>query len=231
MAEDNTPVTSNTASAPPPPAPVTPTEITSAEAMGMREMDVQLFKRAQFLSTSTIIPKDFQNNPANCYIAVEMAHRMSLPPMFVMNGLYIVHGRPAWSAKFLITLAKSTVLQDLTYVVDKSNPKNWTCVCHAVTKTGRKVEGPQISVELAKAWGWWDKNPIWKNGTELMLRYRAAAWLISTEFPECAQGLLTKEEEDDIHAVGGSASARLGTGGTARKSLDDLISEPETVAN
>jgi hypothetical protein len=71
------------------------TEITSAEAMGMKEMDVQLFKRAQFYATATIVPKDYQRNPANCYIAVEMAHRMNLPPMFVMNGLYIVHGRPA----------------------------------------------------------------------------------------------------------------------------------------
>lgn len=212
------------------PAPVQTqaTELITPEAMGLRDMDIQLFKRAQFLSTGTIIPKDYQGNPANCYIAVEMAHRMGLSPMFVMNGLYIVHGRPAWSSKALIQLAKSTVLRDLTYVVDKSDPKNWKCKAHAITKDGRDVEGLEISMDLAKAWGWWDKNPIWRNGTELMLRYRAAAWLISTEFPECAQGLLTKEEEDDIEATGGRKVNGPKGYFDSGKRLDDLMPESET---
>lgn len=218
MADENTPATQQTAV----------TEIISPEAMGMKQLDTQLYMRAKMLANSTIIPKDYQGNAANCYIACEMAHRMGLAPMFVMNGLYIVHGRPAWSSKALIQLAKSTVLQDLTFVVDMSDPNNWKCVCHAVTKTGRDVTGPEISVQMAKDWGWYQKNPIWKNGTEIMLRYRAAAWLISTEFPECTQGLLTKEEEDDVHMTGGRQPQRIAGSG---KTLDDLIAEPETVAN
>lgn len=206
-----------------------PTEVLSAEAMGMKDLDIQLFKRAQFLSTSTIVPKDYQKNPANCYIAAEMAHRMDLPPMFVMTGLYIVHGRPAWASKALIQLAKSTVLKDLTYVIDKSDPKNWKCTAHAETKTGRIVEGPEITVQMAKDWGWWDKNPIWRNGTELMLRYRAAAWLINTEFPECSQGILTKEEIEDTEATGGfdrlPASPRA-IGKSSGRTLDDLTESP-----
>jgi hypothetical protein len=190
--------------------------------MGMRELDIQLFKRAQFYSTATIVPKDYQKNPANCYIAVDMANRLGLSPMFVMNGLYIVHGRPAWSSKALIQLAKSTVLQDLTYVFDKSDPNNLKCVCHAITNKGRSVEGREISIKMAKDWGWHDKNPIWRNAPELMLRYRAAAWMISTEFPECAQGLLTKEEEDDINAVGGRNQRQTPSG----KTLDEL---PESI--
>lgn len=196
-------------------------EVLTPEAMGMRDTDIQLFKRAQMYARSTIIPKEYQGNESNCYIAMEMAHRLNLSPMFVMNNLYIVHGRPAWSSKGLIQLAKSTVLDDLTYVVDKADPNNWKCVAHARTKTGRDVEGMEISVDLAKKWGWWDKNPIWRNGTELMLRYRAAAWLINTEFPECAQGMLTKEEMDDIEPTSGR---RIGAGSNG-KTLDDVVAE------
>ena len=39
---------------------------------------------------------------ANCTIALEMATRMQANPLMVMQNLYIVHGQPAFSSKFLI---------------------------------------------------------------------------------------------------------------------------------
>ena len=41
---------------------------------------------------------------ANCCIALNLAYRMDADPLMVMQNLYVVHGMPSWSAKFLIAL-------------------------------------------------------------------------------------------------------------------------------
>jgi hypothetical protein len=38
---------------------------------------------------------------ANCMIAIETANRIGASPLMVMQNMYIVHGKPGWSAKFL----------------------------------------------------------------------------------------------------------------------------------
>lgn len=52
---------------------------------------------------------------ANCIIAMNMAIRMGAEPLMVMQNMYIVHGRPSWSSKFLIatvnTCGRFTPLQ------------------------------------------------------------------------------------------------------------------------
>lgn len=56
-------------------------------------------------SKSSIVPKDYQGNVANCAIAVDMAMHLGkgISPLTVMQQLTIVQGRPTWSAQFLIS--------------------------------------------------------------------------------------------------------------------------------
>lgn len=53
-------------------------------------------------SQSTIVPKDYIGNIGNCIIALDLAHRMKLPALTVMQNLYIVNGNPSWTSKFLV---------------------------------------------------------------------------------------------------------------------------------
>lgn len=59
-------------------------------------------RTAKLFAASSIVPQQFQGNLPNCVIAVDMALRMGANPLMVCQNLYIVHGRPAWSAQFLI---------------------------------------------------------------------------------------------------------------------------------
>ena len=54
-----------------------------------------LLEQAKFLSNSTIVPVQYQRKPENCYIAIDMANRMGVPVMMVMQNLYIVQGKPS----------------------------------------------------------------------------------------------------------------------------------------
>ena len=56
----------------------------------------------KMLSSSSLVPTAYQGNIANTFIALEMATRTGSSPLAVMQNLYIVHGRPAWSAQFVI---------------------------------------------------------------------------------------------------------------------------------
>lgn len=59
-------------------------------------------RMAQAYAQSDIVPQNYRNKVANCIIALQMAHRMKADPMQVMQSLYIVHGQPSFSSKFLI---------------------------------------------------------------------------------------------------------------------------------
>ena len=163
----------------------------------------QLAQRvATALSKSTLIPKDYQNNLPNCLVALNMATRLDADPLMVMQNLYVVHGRPAWSSQFLIATAnKSGKFSPLRYRFTGTKGKDdFGCVCSAVEReTGEVLEGTEITIAMAKAEGWHDKSGSkWKTMPEQMLRYRAASFFVRCYAPELSLGLSTREEVEDI---------------------------------
>ena len=157
---------------------------------------------AKLFASSSIVPPQYQNNIPDCVIAVDMALRMGANPLMVCQNLYVVYGRPAWSAKFLIaTLNQSGRFSALRYLFQgKPGNDDWGCKAVAVElSTGERIEGPLITIDLAKKEGWYDKKGSkWRTMPELMLRYRAASWFVNAFAPEIAMGLRTVEEEQDI---------------------------------
>lgn len=149
-------------------------------------------------ASSTLVPAQYQGNLANCIVALEMANRMGASPLMVMQNLYIVHGNPGWSSKFLIaSFNQCGRFSALRY---QWSPDRKSCRAWAVEKaTGEKIEGPEVSVAMAAAEGWSTKaGSKWKTMPELMLMYRSAAFLIRTYAPEISMGLRTDDEIIDM---------------------------------
>jgi len=65
-------------------------------------------RQARALSVSTLVPKEFQGNAANCLLALNMAQRLKADPFMVMQSLFIIHGRPSFSAQFLIAMVNAS---------------------------------------------------------------------------------------------------------------------------
>jgi len=164
----------------------------------------ELMQRAsKALAQSTLVPQQFQGNLPNCLIALELAQRIGASPLLVMQNLYVVHGNPSWSAKFLIaSFNQCGRFSAIRYQWTGERGKDtWGCRAHAVEKaTGEKIEGPTITIELARKEGWYDKKGSkWQTIPELMLSYRAAAWLVNTHAPEISMGLNTSDEMNDVY--------------------------------
>lgn len=203
--------------------PVAPEAQLPAVRMGFGDLQgFELMQRAsKALSMSTLVPQQFQNSLPNCLIALEMAQRIGASPLMVMQNLYIVHGRPGWSAKFLIaSFNQCGRFSALRFEWEGERGTDaWGCRAWAIEKsTSEKIVGPLITIALSKEEGWYAKSGSkWKTIPELMLTYRAAAWLVNTHAPEISMGLNTADELGDVYDA-----APDGTGAYTVGSVDDL---------
>lgn len=157
---------------------------------------------AKAFAASTLVPQQYQGNVPNCIIALELAQRIGASPLMVAQNLYVVHGRPSWSAQFLIAAVNQcgrfTALQ--YEWTGKPNTDEWTCRAWAKDKaTGERVQGPAVSINMAKKEGWYTKNGSkWQSIPELMLMYRAATFFARTNAPELTMGLSTDDEAREV---------------------------------
>ena len=200
----------STSSGPSPSSALAPATDTLQVFSGIAAFDAAQ-RMAKALCSSSLVPKEYQGQQglANSLIALEIAGRMRLSPLVVMQNMTPIHGRPTWSSKFLIaTVNASGRFSPLRFVFDaKEQPTS----CYAVATdkaTGEVLEGETITLELARKEGWWSRKDRqgnetskWQTMTGQMLRYRAAAWWSNVYCPEIALGLITQEEALDIEAV------------------------------
>ena len=156
---------------------------------------------AKALSSSTIVPREYQGNVSNCLVAIEQANRLKVSPLMVMQNLYVIQGRPSWSSKFLIAAINGSGKFDMELQYEETKDKDgkpYSCLAWT-TKNGRRVEGMTVDMQMAKDEGWLTKNGSkWKTMPALMLRYRAASFFSSLNCPELTLGLYTKEEAETI---------------------------------
>ena len=154
-------------------------------------------RQAKALSASDLVPQQYKDNVANTLVALEIANRIGASPLMVMQNLNIIHGRPSWGSSFIIAAINgSGKFTALRFVGDLS--KGIKAVCQEKA-TGELLEGPTVTMDMAKAEGWLDKaGSKWKTMPELMMRYRAAAFFGRLYAPEITMGMHSTEEVVDI---------------------------------
>lgn len=206
----------------------------------------EVMEAAKLLANSNIVPETYRSvvvkksgygdsyredrteNPnaiANCLIALNMSNRMGADPLMIMQNLYLIEGRPAWSSTFIIAGINScgrfgtlnfefTELgnRDINYqeatgygrnkqFFDKvANVDEFSCVAWAIDKaTGERVESSPITLELAIREGWYfKKGSKWQTMPQQMAMYRAAAFFGRVYAPEVTMGIYTKDEVEDF---------------------------------
>lgn len=112
-----------------------------------------LQRMAQMYSQSTIVPEAYRGNIGNCVIALDMATRMQLNALMVMQNLSVVKGNPSWSSKFLIATinmsGKYTTLKYKKRVIGKVgkvkyNDTVWDATKNKNTIVVKEFDGSEI---------------------------------------------------------------------------------------
>lgn len=159
-------------------------------------------RAAKLLASSTLVPKDYMGNIANCVIALNMAQRVGADPLMVMQNLVIVHGRPTWSAQFLIaTVNTCGRFSALRYeFFGQQGSDEWGCRAWAIEKgSNEKLVGTDVTIAIAKKEGWYGKTGSkWQSIPQQMLMYRAGSWWTRAYAPELSMGLHTTDEMRDV---------------------------------
>jgi len=159
-----------------------------------------LQRQAKMFASATLVPKEFQGNIANCAIGLNIAKRLGADPFMVLQNIDIIHGRPSFRATFLIAMVNAAGrFEPLQFRMDGTEGKpDRSCVAWTKKQDGATLEGPKITLEMAKAEGWSTKNGSkWLTMPELMLRYRAAAFFARLYAPDITLGMMTAEEAID----------------------------------
>lgn len=157
---------------------------------------------------SELVPAHLRGKPADCIIAVQLAHEMGLAPLSVLQNIYMVSGKAGWSAQFLIARANASGVFDDSGIDWEVTGKgaDLEVTAYAVKRaSGRRVEYT-VTMAMAKAEGW-TKNAKYQTMPELMCRYRSATTLIGLYCPEVKFGLGVREELEDVAVSAPSAQA------------------------
>jgi hypothetical protein len=112
----------------------------------------EMWDMASALSRSTIIPKAFQGQAANCFVALDMANRLGASPMEVMQNIYVVHGTPGFSARWCIAMAnRSGLLKGPIGFEERGTGASLEVEAYAIIReTGQRISFV-ASMAMAKA--------------------------------------------------------------------------------
>jgi hypothetical protein len=158
---------------------------------------------AKALASSTLVPDVYRGeaNLGNCIIALELSQRIGASVMAVMQSMVPIHGKPTWSASFLIATVNSCGrFSPMRFRwVGKEGTDEWGCRAFAVERESNlELVGALVTIAMAKVEGWYGKSGSkWKTMPEQMLQYRAGAFWCRTYAPEIALGMHTSEEVQD----------------------------------
>ena len=187
------------------------TELATNNVWENKDQFNQLLRAAQMLSQTSIIPQSYQNKPQDCFVAIEMANRMGVSPMVVMQNMYVVKGKPSWAGQACTMLINSCgKFKDVKHIYtgEKGKPNRGCYVTATRISDGSQVDGVEVTMQMAQSEGW-TSNSKWRNMPELMLAYRASTFFARVYCPEAMMGVQTAEEVYDADSTPINAATSL----------------------
>ena len=187
------------------------TQLTTNSVWENKDSFNQLLRAAQMLSQTSIIPQSYQGKPQDCFVAIEMANRMGVSPMVVMQNMYVVKGKPSWAGQACTMLINSCgKFKDVKHIYtgEKGKPNRGCYVTATRISDGSQVDGVEVTMQMAQSEGW-TSNSKWRNMPELMLAYRASAFFARAYCPEAMMGVQTAEEVYDADSTPINAATSL----------------------
>jgi hypothetical protein len=168
---------------------------------------IQGFEHAQriakVLADSTLVPEAYRGKVSNCLIALEMANRIGVSSLMVMQNLHVIKGKPSWSSPFIIssvnTCGRFTKLNFRKS--GEGDDYGYEAYCKD-KKSGEELVGPKVTWKMVKDEGWLAKDGSkWKTMPELMFQYRSAAFFVRLHAPDVLMGMHAVEEALDVESV------------------------------
>lgn len=156
-------------------------------------------RTAKIFADSSIVPKRFQKQLADCIIALNMANTLRVDPLMLMNNLYVVKGSPGLEAKLVISLINQSGLFSPLVFTMSGEGDGRKCVVSAKRLSDGAICEESCIYQMAIDEGWVEREySKWPTMPDLMLKYRSVAFFSRVYCPGLTMGMHTKDELYDI---------------------------------
>lgn len=172
-------------------------EVMAKPTGGFIESFRESYKLASVLAKSSLVPQQYQGKTEDCALAIDMAERMGVSPLMVMQSLYVVKGKPSWSGQACMSFIKAKYGDAQPVYTGQRGTDTRGCFVRVIKPDGEVIEGTEVTIGMAKAEGWMN-NSKWKNMPEQMLAYRAASFFAKVYCPEILMGVSVEGEVEDV---------------------------------
>jgi hypothetical protein len=156
----------------------------------------EIFRLASAIAKSGMAPKDM-STPEKLTVAIMTGLELGLPPIFAINKIAVINGRPTlWGD------AIPGLLWSRNFKIDEALTGEGENRCATCTVT--RPHGEQVTrtfgVKDAKKAGLWGKSGPWTQYPDRMLSMRARAFAARDGASDVLGGLYLREEMEDVPA-------------------------------
>lgn len=156
-----------------------------------------LYTFAQQAAKTKIIPKAFQNQPDDLYIALITGMEMGLKPMQSLKSIAVVNGTPTlWGDALVALVQKSESFEDMKTGFDEKTQSGYAIV----KRKGQSEHESYFSMEDAKKASLLNKGGAWATYPKRMCMLRARAFALRDVFADVLGGIQVAEEVQDYGA-------------------------------
>jgi hypothetical protein len=196
----------------------------------------EIFRLASAIAKSGMAPKDM-STPEKLTVAIMTGLELGLPPIFAINKIAVINGRPTlWGDAIPGLLWSRNFKIDEALTGDGDN----RCATCTVTRPHGEQVTRTFGVKDAKKAGLWGKSGPWTQYPDRMLSMRARAFAARDGASDVLGGLYLREEIDDTPAaepvditppdkpkrvVGRSANGRKTAYAAKKDGTDDVFND------
>ena len=166
-------------------------ELTTTNGGALVAIDFDELERAtQRLAGSYLMPKHLQGKPDDVFATLMMGRELGLSYTASINGIYVVHGKPAPYSATMVALVKASPACKYWRVVEAGDN---AATVETLRHGSPEPERVTFTMDDAKRAGYTSNKKYQTNPAE-MLTHKAGAILARRVYPDVLHGLHTVEE-------------------------------------
>lgn len=175
----------------------------------------EVFRLAQAVHISGLAPRDL-NTPEKITVAVMTGLELGLPPMFSLNKIAVINGRPTLWGDALPGLLWARGFKIREWISDE------VAHCEVTRPDGEKIERTFSPADAQKA-GLKDKAGPWKQYPTRMLQMRARGFACRDGAADVLGGLYIREELEDVVDITPDAPKRKSSSASKKDGTDKVF--------
>jgi len=156
------------------------------------------FRIAKMISTTQLIPKAYQNKPADVLVAFEFGRSLGLGQLQSLQNISVINGKPCmWGDAVLAVCQAHADFEYIKEIPIKNGKGDVTGFeCHVKRRSYPEETVRIFTMEDAKRAGLWGRN-TWAAYPDRMMQMRARGFALRDTFADALSGISVAEEVQD----------------------------------